>query len=223
MDHVAALNEIEMPDSEENFFMTVRDRRDPRLAHWAKSYHFFSVCQARLLALVVGTLSMTDYASLSEVTKALYEEYGSGNAEAVHSRLFARFGAAVSLDAHLLPVPRAEVEPGVVRYVDAIEAGYRSSDLAVMLATYCFLERSAVQSYPLMLRRLEALGFSSGDLVFFSTHVVQEAEHDAGAYQMAGRLVQTGRDEQAFGGQLRRMQEAWTSFWQPFGQLVHAA
>lgn len=223
MNYLATLNEFDLPESEERFFKTLRDRHDPRLVRWARNYHFFSVSQAKLLALVVGAIAVTDYHSLSEVTKALYEEYGSGNAEAVHSRLFARFCEAVGLSPALLPVPRSDVEPRVLQYLDAIEAGYRSSDLAVMLGTYCFLERSAVLSYPLMLRRLEALGFSPTELVFFSTHVVQEAEHDLGAHEMAGRLIRSSRDDQRFSRQLWRMQEAWGNFWQPFSaKSVHA-
>jgi len=223
MNHLATLNELDMPDAEEEFFAGLQDRHDPGLVHWARSYHFFSTSQAKLLALVVCSPVLTDPHSLSEVTKALCEEYGSGSAEAVHSRLFARFCEALGLSPATLPVPRAQVEPGVLQYLDAIEAGYRSSDLAVTLGTYCFLERSAVLSYPLMLQRLRALGFSPADLVFFSTHVVQEAAHDAGAHQMAERLIRSERDAQGFNRQLHRMQEAWTDFWRPFAvQVAHA-
>jgi pyrroloquinoline quinone (PQQ) biosynthesis protein C len=216
MNHLAALDELGVPEAEERFFDALRDRGDPALAHWARSYHFFSLSQARLLALVVGALPATDYQSLAEVAKALHEEYGSGDADAVHSRLFARFCEALGLPPEDLPVPHQQVEPGVLQYLQAIEAGYRSGDPGVMLATYCFLERSAVLSYPLMLRRLQALGFSAADLVFFSTHVVQEAQHDQGAQQLAQRLVRTPGEAQGFVRQLQTMQQAWAGFWQAF-------
>jgi len=224
MKYIAALNELEVPEAEESFFSGLQDRHDPRLVHWARSYHFFSMSQARLLGLVVGALPVTDYHSLTEVTKALYEEFGSGDASDVHSRLFARFCEALGLPPASLPVPRAEVEPGVLRYLDAIEAGYRSSEQAQMLATYCFLERSAVLSYPLMLDCLESLGFAPEELTFFSTHVIQEAQHDLGAYMIAGRLIRSTLEERSFERQLQAMQAAWTGFWQPFArQAVHAA
>jgi hypothetical protein len=216
MDHLATLDKLDLPEAEERFFAGLRGRQDPNLARWATSYHYFSISQAKLLPLVVKRLAMTDYRSLSEVTKALYEEYGSGKAEVVHSRLFARFCEALGQRADRLPVPRADVEKEVLYYLDAIEAGYRSADNGVMLATYCYLERSAVLSYPLMLRRLGELGFSASDLVFFATHVVQEAEHDQGANQMATRLIRSSREQQDFVDQLHRMQRAWSNFWQPF-------
>lgn len=216
MNPLAMLDALELPTAEERFFDTLQRRDDPGLVHWARNYHFFSVSQAQLLALVVGAMPATEYRAMTEVTKALYEEYGSGDVEAVHSRLFGRFCAALRLSPGLLPVPRRAVEPVVLGYLQAIEAGYRSSDASAMLATYCFLERSAVLSYPLMLRRLQDLGFTAAELVFFSTHVVQEAGHDQGALRMAQRFVRTAREEQRFARQLRLMQQAWSRFWQPF-------
>lgn len=217
MNPLALLDALELPHSEEAFFSGLRHRRDPRLAHWAKNYHFFSASQARLLGLVVTAIPTTDHRSMVEVTKALYEEYGSGNAEAVHSRLFVQFCIALGLRAELLPIARSAVEPGVLAYLQAIEAGYRSSEPAVMLATYCFLERSAVLSYPLMQARLHELGFSQSELVFFSTHVVQEAQHDMGASSMAQRFIRVPSEQRAFDFQLWRMQGAWERFWRAFG------
>ncbi len=211
------LQALEVPAPEEAFFAGLHGRDDPALARWARHYHFFSVSQARLLALVVGALDMRDHDSLVEVTKALFEEYGSGQRDAVHSRLFARFCAALGLDTAQLPLPSRDVLPGVLDYLQAIETGYRSTEPGVMLATYCFLERSAVLSYPLMLERLQALGFTPEELIFFSTHVVQEAGHEQGAFQMAGRLLRSAQETQGFKRQVERMQQAWTRFWAHFG------
>lgn len=217
MNDLSMLDALELPAAEERFFAGLRNRQDPQLSHWAQNYHFFSVSQAKLLALVIEAMPVTDYRSMTEVSKALYEEYGSGEVEAVHSRLFARFCVALGLDSSALPAPRNAVEPGVLHYLQAIEAGYRSSDSAVMLATYCFLERSAVLSYPLMLARLQELDFTADDLIFFSTHVVQEAGHDLGALEMAQRFIRTSRERQFFELQLLRMQGAWERFWMSFG------
>ncbi|WP_398494365.1 iron-containing redox enzyme family protein [Variovorax sp.] len=217
MSDLTVLDGIELPFAEEAFFLSLQDRRDPRLSHWATNYHFFSTSQAKLLALVVCALPETDHDALTEVTKALYEEYGSGNVEAVHSRLFARFCLALGLHAEQLPISRNAVEPGILGYLQAIEAGYRSADLAVVLGTYCFLERSAVMSYPLMHDRLLELGFSPAELVFFSTHIVQEAQHDLGASSMMRRFIGSASQQRAFDRQLLRMQEAWSQFWHPFG------
>jgi pyrroloquinoline quinone (PQQ) biosynthesis protein C len=216
MDYLATLDELAVPEPEERFFAGLSGRQDPGLGRWARSYHYFSISQAKLLPLMVKRLAMTDYHSLSEVTQALYEEYGSGKVEAVHSRLFARFCEAVGLRGDRLPIARADVEPEVLHYLDAIEAGYRHADNGITMATYCFLERSAVLSYPMMLRRLGDLGFSASDLIFFSTHVVQEAEHDRGANQIARRLIRSSREQQDFVDQLQRMQRAWSNFWRPF-------
>ena len=211
------LQALEVPAPEEAFFGGLQGRDDPALARWAPQYHFFSVSQARLLGLVVGALDMRDYDSLVEVTKALFEEYGSGERDAVHSRLFARFCAALGLDTAQLPLAPRDVLPGVLGYVQAIESGYLSKEPGVMLATYCFLERSAVLSYPLMLERQQALGFTPQELIFFSTHVVQEAGHEQGAFQMADRLLRSSQDARGFTHQVDRMQQAWTCFWAHFG------
>ena len=216
MDFLATLDELNLPESEEQYFAALTGREDPGLQRWATSYHYFSVAQAKLLGLMVQRLAMTDYRSLAEVTKALHEEYGSGKSEAVHSRLYARFCEAIGLRAERLPVARADVEPDVLAYLNAIEAGYRHAEIGNTMATYCFLERSAVLSYPLMLRRLGEIGFSAAELIFFSTHVVQEAEHDEGARHMAQRLIRSPREQQNFVDQLHRMQRAWSNFWQPF-------
>ncbi|MBS0342174.1 MAG: iron-containing redox enzyme family protein [Proteobacteria bacterium] len=217
---MTTLRSLKVPAPEEAFFRSLRGRDDPALARWARQYHFFSGSQARLLGLVVGALDMQDHASLVEVTRALFEEYGSGQRDAVHSQLFARFCAALQLDPAQLPLAPCDVLPGVLGYVQAIDAGYRSTRPGVMLATYCFLERSAVLSYPLMLERLQALGFSPEDLTFFSTHVVQEAAHEQGAFQMAHRLLRTTQEAHGFKQQVERMQEAWMCFWAHFGSAA---
>lgn len=150
MNQLAMLDALELSAAEARFFQGLQRRDDPSLVHWAGNYHSFSLSQAKLLGLVVGAVPATDYCTMTEVTKVLYEEYGSGDVDAVHSRLFARFCAALKLSPRLLPVPRSAVGPGVLGYLQAIEAGYRNRAPSAMLATYCFLERSAVLSYPLI-------------------------------------------------------------------------
>jgi hypothetical protein len=210
-----ALAAIQNPPAEESFFARLSSRTDPRLPVWAKKYHYFSLHQAHLLPNVLLALDPSDSESLCEVGKALFEELGSGHSLEVHSRLFASFARAVGVEPSSLPIPHTAVVPQVIGYLEEIRSAYVSGDIARVLGAYAFLERSAVLSYPVMLRALRKLGFAGEALVFFTTHVVQEAEHEKGALFMVQRLI-GDTEAVAFMDQLIVMQRRWEAYWNAF-------
>ena len=210
-----ALKAVRNCEAEERFFASLATRTDPRLVRWAENYHYFSVHQARLLALVVGTLMPSDAESLTEVTKALYEEFGSGDASRVHSRLFLQFCDAARVDTSHLPLPRTRVLLPVVDYLREIETAYRSGEIASILGAYAFLERSAVLSYPVMLTAFKRLSFAADELDFFTTHVEQEIHHQTGAFNLVVRLVGDAEAE-TFVAQLKVMEHRWGLLWRAF-------
>ena len=224
---------IEAPDEEVIFFAGVAEAGTKNyhvLRQWAANYHYFSFHQAPLLGILVSSLDPTDVATLTEVSTALFEEFGSGRVEQVHSNLFVRFCAALGIEEAALPIPPTDVEPEVSAYLNFIEHAYRSEIPGVALGAYCFLERSAVQSYPMMLNAFRQLGFNEEDLIFFSTHVIQEAGHDAGAVRIAERSICSETQLAGFSQGLELGSIAWAKMWRRFnalrlsgGQHVHAS
>jgi pyrroloquinoline quinone (PQQ) biosynthesis protein C len=206
---------IEPPEGECRFLSGLSSRSDSKLAEWARNYYFFSVHQARHLALMVRALDPTDRQSLAEVAKALYEEYGSGSAAGVHSHLFARFAVAAGVPAERLSTVSFDINPAVLAYVGAIEAAYGSGDRSKALGAYGYLERSAVLSYGMMLDTFSRLGFETDALEFFRLHVEQEKGHDAAAAAMIARLV-AGDELSCFASEVRRMDGLWGRFWDAF-------
>lgn len=210
------IGQVIAPRAEHVFFAKLVSRSDPKLREWARNYYHFSIHQARHLALMIRAFPPAEWASISEVAKALFEEYGSGVPEAVHSQLFARFALAAGVMPQSLSDLRHQITPAVLAYVDEIEAAYTSGDLPTALGAYAYLERSAVLSYPLMLNAFSRLGFAAEALQFFHTHVIQEKDHDAAAGEIAERHILTEQEHLRFGAQVRRMDTLWTGVWESF-------
>ena len=210
------LARVAAPAAEEAFFGSLTSRSAPRLAAWACSYHYFSIQQARHLALVVRAVEPSDAETLSEVTRALFEEYGSGHPTQVHSVLFGRFARAVIGPGETLPIAREAVAPAILTYVDEIERAYRQPNIARAMGAYTYLERSAVLSYPMMVEALTPLGFSEDELRFFALHTIQEVHHDAAAGKMASRYVKDEAALEAFKAQIELMHGLWSAVWESF-------
>lgn len=211
------VDKISTPDAENEFLAGLRSQSDPRLVEWARNYYFFSVHQARHLAFVIRALDPLDGSNLTEVVKAIFEEYGSGQASTVHSVLFGRFAVSAGVPRVRLSASRAGISDAVLAYVDEIENAYCCADIARVLGAYAYLERSAVLSYPIMSRTFRRLGFKDEDLEFFDVHVVQEAGHDEGATKMTVRYIDSSDRLVKFGEQIERMHALWTRFWATFG------
>lgn len=212
----ALLASVRPPSDEIAFFAGLGAASSEVLCHWASNYHYFSTHQAPLLGHLVAALDPSDMATLSEVSKALFEEFGSGHEELVHSRLFLRFCNAAGLDTTSLPLTPQQVEPVVLDYVQFLAEAYRSREPGFALGAYCFLERSAVLSYPMMLHSLRNLGFDENALIFFSTHVVQEAAHYAGASRVAERLIVDDAMYRGFSDAIKLGEARWSALWHRF-------
>jgi len=193
------------------------------LRQWAANYHYFSFHQAPLLGVLLSNLDPADIGTLTEVSTALFEEFGSGRVEQAHSRLFARFCSALGIEERALPISPTDVEPEVSAYLTFIEGAYRSDIPGFALGAYCFLERSAVQSYPIMLSAFRQLGFDEDELIFFSTHVIQEAGHDAGAVRIAEQSIHSEVQLAGFSQGLRLGSSAWSRVWHRFDALRSSA
>lgn len=210
---IAVVDRINPPISEKIFFENLNATESARVRSWAQNYLFFSVQQAQLLAKVVGALPPTDTMTLSEVTKALFEEYGSGNPSEAHSNLFRRAAAAAGLNEEELDIAAQSGGATISAYVEEIRRAYSEGNVAEVLGTYAYLERSAVLSYPLMLGALTKLGWPSAALEFFRVHVIQEADHDEAASLMVTRLIHSRALLATFTRQVEVMHRLWSEFW----------
>jgi len=201
------------------FFQRIYEREDPLISQWAQQYHYFSLHQAPLLAKLIVALNPVDYVSLTTIAKSLYEEFGSGSVNRTHSMLLACFCHAAGIRTVLLPIRKSEVIPQLRKYLDGIDMAYLSGDLSTALGAYCFLERSAVLSYPTMLSELLRIGFSRDELIFFETHVIQEAEHAKGALSIANRMITSQESIRKFTYQFKEMEILWRNVWEAFCEL----
>ncbi len=210
---------VSSPRDEIAFFAGLEAAPPSALCRWAANYHYFSTQQAPLLGHLVAALDPSDAETLSEVSKAIFEEFGSGAPPLAHSKLFLRFCNAAGLDTTRLPLKPQQVEPAVLDYVQFLADAYRSLEPGYALGAYCFLERSAVLSYPVMLRALRNLGFDEEALIFFSTHVIQEVAHDAGANRIAERLIVGDDMYRAFSDAIRLGTAHWSAMWHRFEEI----
>ncbi len=185
----------------------------PALRAFSKSYHYFSLHQVIAFARLFQAIPFCDRKSLAMLADVLHEELGRGSEKRVHSVLFERFAAAVGVDVSTLPLAEADVLPGVLAYVHELETAFGGKSLPYALATYQFLESSAVETYGPLLARLRSLGFSEDDLEFFALHAEVEVEHAQSARDMVERQRFTTQELEQYHGQLERLQGLWNQFW----------
>jgi len=202
--------------AETAFIHAVAHNENPirALRAYAEQYHFFSLHQIRAFAGIVAHIPATDRAALSIVASVLHDELGRGIAADVHSVVFERFAASIGVDVRRLPLPETRIIDGVRGYVaELFDAFGPRSTLPRALATYVFLERSAVQTYAPFLAMLRQLGERDMDLTFFELHAVMEIEHEQAAADLANRYLTSREAAKQGQGQMRRMEDAWQSFW----------
>lgn len=189
-------------------------RRDPlpALRTFSRHYHYFSIHQVTAFSRLFQALPVTERESLALLADVLHEELGRGRPDRVHSILFERFAHAVGVDVSTLPLASSVVAPGVRWYVAELELGFGGGSLAAALATYLFLESSAVQTYPPLLALLRSFGLGEADLEFFSLHAAVEVEHAEAAQAMVRRAGLSPGDVE-FNEQTALLRQVWERFW----------
>jgi len=187
----------------------------PALRRYAEQYQYFSLHQIRAFSQIILRLPPTDRAAASLVASVLHDELGRGQPDEVHSVLFENFARSVGVDVARLPLQRADLVAGVRMYVDELfDAFGPDTTIARALATYLFLERSAVSTYAPMLEVLRRPRFEGVDLTFFELHAVMEVEHERAAAALVDRYVSAAAEAVAARDrQMARMAALWEAFW----------
>ena len=203
----------------------LEEQADPRpaLQIFSQQYHFFSLHQVVAFSGLFRIVKPTDRESLALLAGVLYEELGSSNACGAHSILFERFAASCGVDVGQLPLPSAKVAPGIRWYVCELHSAFGGSSLPRALATYQFLESSAVETYGPLLQLLLRVGFAENELEFFVLHARVEVEHEKAASMMVERANFSGSDLADFDDQKALLNRAWNAFWQDLWTSCKAA
>jgi pyrroloquinoline quinone (PQQ) biosynthesis protein C len=185
-------------------------------------YFHFSYRQVVAFSALFKQVDPLDRESLAMLGDVLHEELGRGDPERVHSKLFERFAVNVGLDAEQLRLDRAHVLPGVLAYADELERAFAHGSRAEALATYVFLESSAVDTYEPLVEALEAVGFDSDAVEFFRLHAGVEPEHAAAADAML-RRHELSPDDVAVRSQTDKLTSLWHGFWRELDESCRRA
>ncbi len=201
--------------AERLFFDAVRRSDAPTklLARFGVQYHFFSLHQIHAFCGIFRLLNATEREVTATIAEVVFEELGEGDSKRIHSVLLENFLSEVGVVCSSLPLERDAVVPGVRDYVDALYSAFWGNDRARALATYCFLENSAIETYPALVALLSECGISKQNLEFFELHSGLEIEHAAAASRLASQLVVSSEDSTRFNHQFSAMNETWNRFW----------
>jgi pyrroloquinoline quinone (PQQ) biosynthesis protein C len=210
------------PISEAAWMKQLRAAADPRriLRRFCQHYYYFSTRQVQAFAGLFRLVSPVDSASLAILGDVLHEELGRGHQERVHSVLFHRFATATGLASADVAIEESAVAPGVKAYVAELFERFGNGPLEEALASYLFLECSAVLTYGPLLDLLRGFGFSDDELEFFKLHSVVEIEHERSAREMTARLGGSSSAQIRIEAQLSRMSTLWAAFWDDIFQLA---
>ena len=213
------------PSVEQQWINWIRSLSDPipALRAFARHYHYFSLNQVVAFSRLLGVIPPTDRKSMAVLGEVLFEELGGGEFDSVHSIVFERFAKRVGLNVDELPLTPSEVAKGVRWYVCELESAFGGRSLARALATYCFLESSAVETYGPLLEALRAHRFSEDDLKFFVLHSQIEIEHSKAAHQLAEQANLSAADKIQFDDQTRLLTKCWRAFWEDIWEVCRKA
>lgn len=202
------------PTPEAGWIAWLGETDDPALAMRAFCPHYFCFSYRQVVAFsgLFKQVDPLDRESLAMLADVLFEELGQGEVEQVHSLLFERFAASVGLAPDRLRLEDDRVLPGVLAYVEELERAFGAGSRAEALATYVFLETSAVDTYGPLVEVLSRRGFSESDLVFFARHAGVEPEHAEAAEAMLRRHG-LGPAYPEVAAQTEKLGRLWRAFW----------
>lgn len=203
------------PTAELAFFDRVTSSKEPKAAlrGFAPHYHYFSTRQIHAFAGVFRLFTPADREVLTTLSEVLYEEMGEGQPTRAHSLLLERFIEEIGGDKSVLPLDEARVAPGVREYVECLYEAFWGDDLPKALATYCFLENSAVKTYPKFVEVLNELDLSDTAKEFFVLHTGLEVEHAKAAQKLVTSHLKDSAQASAFNRQFARLRQVWERFW----------
>ncbi|RXJ72647.1 hypothetical protein CS022_14485 [Veronia nyctiphanis] len=191
---------------------------DPKqaLSVYCKNYYYFSLQQIHAFAQILTLIPAHDRRALAPMAEAISDEWGNGDPNKTHSALFEKFFAAAGISI-ALPIADDEIIPSIKAYLGVMWENFSvtTSNEAKSLATWLFLEKSAVDVYLPLLNAFRAMDiFTEDDLEFFTLHAVLEPEH----YEEVLRILdyKTFDDDETaqFYAEYQRMGEHWVNFWQ---------
>jgi pyrroloquinoline quinone (PQQ) biosynthesis protein C len=192
------------------------------LRAFAPHYFFFSYRQVVAFSALFKQIDPLDRKSLAMLADVLHEELGRGSVDRVHSKLFERFASALDLAPEDLLLEVSQVLPGVRAYVGELERAFDSGSVPEALATYVFLESSAVDTYGPLVEALRTVGFTDEDVEFFELHAGVEVEHAAAADAMLRRYKLDAEDP-VVRAQQEKLARLWHSFWSEIDEVCRRA
>jgi len=183
------------------------------------NYYYFSLNQVLAFSKLIALISPFDHETLAILAQTVFDELGCGDPDAVHSILFARFMMAVGVNSEERPSANT-VLPHVKNYIDELHIAFSGRSLPIALASYVFLEKSAIDSYgPLYETISRALpNLSQDDLEFFSMHAILEQEHEKAARQLVEKQCFNQAQCNEYDKQYHHLASCWDLFWQDIYQ-----
>ncbi|ROR97893.1 heme oxygenase-like protein [Sinobacterium caligoides] len=192
------------------------ERPDIALSVYCKNYYYFSLQQIHAFSQILTLIQPHDRRALAPMAEAIADEWGNGNPDKTHSALFEKFFKAAGLS---IPAVQLEGEmiPAIKDYLSVMYENFNAltSNEAKSLATWLFLEKSAVDVYQPLLDSFRKMKvFTEDDLEFFTLHAVLEPEH----YQEVLNILEykdfSDVEKQQFYAEYERMGRHWVNFWE---------
>lgn len=179
---------------------------------FCEQYFYFSQNQIVAFSKLLQLLPSNDNEALALIASVIYDELGRGKPAGVHSVLFSNFAKRFGAN---LKKNTDDIVPGVKNYVIQLDQIFGGRSLPAALATYWFLEKSAVETYDPVLKLLKTNfpDLTENDLEFFTLHTEMEPEHEKAASEMNKRFLHTENDKDIYEKQVTNMSTLWDTFW----------
>lgn len=192
------------------------DNHQAALSVYCNNYYYFSLHQIHAFCQILTLIPAHDRLALAPMAEAIADEWGNGNPDKTHSALFEKFFKAAGL-----PIPSIQAEheiiPAIKDYINVMRENFNpaTSNEAKSLATWLFLEKSAVDVYQPLLNSFRKMGiFTEDDLEFFTLHAVLEPEHYQEVINILAYKMFNEKEKNEFYEEYKRMGKHWVNFWE---------
>ena len=198
----------------DRFLRLLSTQNDKRFAmqEFCRQYYYFSINQILAFSKMSLRYHQLDRQAICDIAKTIYEEYGSGKPERIHSVLFEKmlFACGVTKE-DIIP---DKIYPSTKAYIQALDDAFAKGTLSQALSAYVFLEKTAVNMYPRFLTALKSYNFSDEEIDFFIEHAYLEPKHLETAYALVEQQYFTEADKQLFERQFLILEHCYSQFWQ---------
>ncbi|EKD74063.1 MAG: hypothetical protein ACD_45C00088G0002 [uncultured bacterium] len=200
----------------DRFLSLLSTKDDKRLAlqEFCKQYYYFSIHQILAFSKMSLRYHQLDRKAICEIAKTIYEEYGSGKQERIHSVLFEKLMIACGVTKEDMLLAPDKVYSTTKAYIYALDNAFAAGTLAQALSAYVFLEKTAVNIYPRFLAALKTYNFSDDEIDFFIEHAYLEPKHLEAAYALVDQQYFSEADKQDFENQFLILEKRYNDFWQ---------